>query len=278
MVSTLSLVGMVFSLALSFLFPLILAIYFIRKYKTGILPFLTGAGIFILFALILEQLFHFLFIGPASPIADTIKNSPVLLGLYGGFMAGIFEETGRLLAFLFILKKARDWSHGTVYGIGHGGIESWLLVSITYANNLILSIMFNAGQVETMKAALTPDQIVVLEKGLQALSSTGSSVFFLAGIERVLTVIIQIGLSLLVLYAVRKRKYLYFGLAILLHAALDFAAVYINSAFDNVFITEIVVVAFAAASIVWIIKSKALMMQEESVSAVPVISNTGDFQ
>ena len=278
MVSTLSLVGMVFSLAVSFLFPLILAIYFIRKYKTGILPLLTGAGVFILFALILEQLFHGLIVGPASPIADTIKNSPLLLGLYGGFAAGIFEETGRLLAFLFILKKARDWSHGTVYGIGHGGIESWLLVSLTYVSNLALSLMANSGQIETMKATLPAAQIEILDLGLQALSSTDPSLFFMAGIERALTIIIQIGLSLLVLYALRKRKYQYFGLAILLHAALDFAAVFMNAKINNIFITELVVLAFAAASLVWIIKSKSLMMPEEPVLPTPVLQNTGDLQ
>jgi uncharacterized membrane protein YhfC len=272
MISTASLVGMVFSLALSFLFPLILAIYFIRKYKTGILAFVTGAAVFILFALILEQFVHFLIIGPNSPIAETIKASPFLMGMYGGFMAGIFEETGRLLAFMFILKKARDWSHGVVYGIGHGGIESWILVSLTYVSNLMLSMMANAGQLEAMKATLPPDQIEVLDHGIQTLATTDPALFFIAGIERVLTVIIQIGLSLLVLYAIRKRKYLYFGLAILLHAALDFFAVFINTTWGNIYISELVVAAFAAGSIVWIIKSKALMAPEDSIQAMPVIA------
>ncbi len=272
MISTSSLIGMVFSLALSFLFPLILAIYFIRKYKTGILAFVTGAAIFVLFALILEQLVHVLVIGPSSPIAETVKASPFLMGIYGGFMAGIFEETGRLLAFLFILKKTRDWSHGVVYGIGHGGIESWLLVSLTYVSNLVYAMMANAGQLEAMKASLPPDQIEALDFGIQTLASTDPALFFIAGIERVLTVIIQIALSLLVLYAVRKRKYLYFGLAILLHAALDFLAVFINATWGNVFISEIVVAAFAAAGIFWIIKSKALMATEDSVPSMPVIA------
>lgn len=100
----------------------------------------------------------------------------------------------------------------------------------------------------------------------------------MAGIERALTIIIQIGLSLLVLYALRKRKYQYFGLAILLHAALDFAAVFMNAKINNIFITELVVLAFAAASLVWIIKSKSLMMPEEPVPPTPVLQNTGDLQ
>lgn len=259
MVSTLSLAGMVFSLLLSFLFPLILAIIFIRKYKTGILPFVTGAGIFIFFALILEQLIHLLVLGNMSPIAETIKASPFLLGMYGGFTAGIFEETGRLIAFLFILRKTRDWSHGVVYGIGHGGIEAWILLSWTYVNNLVISLMVNGGQLDTIKSALTPVQIKAIDQGVQTLISTDSSLFFIAGIERVLTVIIHIGLSLLVLLAVRNRKYYYFVLAILLHAALNFTAVYMNMKLNNIVLTEIIVAAFAAASVLWIIRSKALM-------------------
>jgi len=259
MVSTLSLAGMVFSLLLSFLFPLILAIIFIRKYKTGILPFVTGAGIFIFFALILEQLIHLLVLGAKSPIAETIKASPFLLGMYGGFAAGIFEETGRLIAFLFILRKTRDWSHGVVYGIGHGGIEAWILLSWTYVNNLVISLMVNGGQLDTIKSALTPVQIKAIDQGVQTLISTDSSLFFIAGIERVLTVIIHIGLSLLVLLAVRNRKYYYFVLAILLHAALNFTAVYMNMKLNNIVLTEIIVAAFAAVSVLWIIRSKALM-------------------
>lgn len=273
MISTLSLIGMVFSLALSFLFPLILAIYFIRKYKTGILTLVTGAAVFILFALILEQLVHFLIIGPNSPIAESVKNSPLLLGLYGGFMAGIFEETGRLLAFLFILKKTQDWSHGVVYGIGHGGIESVLIVGLAYVNNLFLSLTANSGQLETMKAALTAEQIEVLEHGMQTIADTDPALFFVAGIERVLTLIIQIGLSVLVLYAIRKRKYLYFGLAILLHAALDFAAVFMNATVKNIYITELIVAVFAAAAIVWIIKAKALMAPEDSVPEIQLAAD-----
>lgn len=263
MISNLSIAGMVFSLAVSFLFPLILLIYMIRKHKAKIIPFFTGAVVFILFAMILEQLFHLLFIGPQSPFAETITNTPWLLGLYGGFAAGIFEETGRLLAFIFILKKMRDRTNGMMYGIGHGGIESWLLVSLTYVSNLSLVVMHKSGLLASTTAALPADQASVMEDLIRTLADTRSDMFFMAGIERFLTIIVHIGLSLLVLYAVRNRKYLFFLLAIVLHAALNFPAPFASFGHVDIVLIELWVLLFAAASLIWIVKSKSLLAPVE---------------
>lgn len=103
-------------------------------------------------------------------------------------MAGIFEETARYICFKFILKKERRIQDAISYGIGHGGIEAILLVGITYLINTIVSIMINLG---------TP-----LEDGLELASVQLSSVepymFAIAGVERLSTIIIQIGLSIIV--------------------------------------------------------------------------------
>ena len=56
-----------------------------------------------LFALILEPVLHNLVLGSAAGAA--IQENILLYGLYGGLAAGVFEETGRLMAFRFVLKK-----------------------------------------------------------------------------------------------------------------------------------------------------------------------------
>ena len=48
--------------------------------------------------------------------------------LYGGLMAGVFEETGRYVSFKWFLKKETRIQDGLSYGIGHGGIEAMLIV------------------------------------------------------------------------------------------------------------------------------------------------------
>ncbi|MDE6282170.1 MAG: YhfC family intramembrane metalloprotease, partial [Oscillospiraceae bacterium] len=102
---------------------------FLRKRGGAWTTFLIGAGTFILFAMILEQLFH----GPVlfSGIGAMIQGNIWLYGLYGGLAAGLFEETGRFLAFRFALRRRQDRITSLTYGIGHGGIEAFLIAGLT---------------------------------------------------------------------------------------------------------------------------------------------------
>ena len=53
-------------------------------------------------------------------------------------MAGIFEETGRFLAFKTVLRKKQGKDiNALMYGAGHGGFEAAALLGITMINNII---------------------------------------------------------------------------------------------------------------------------------------------
>jgi uncharacterized membrane protein YhfC len=47
-----------------------------------------------------------------------------LYAVLGALLAGLFEETGRFIAFKFLLKKRTDRKTAISYGIGHGGFEA----------------------------------------------------------------------------------------------------------------------------------------------------------
>ena len=55
--------------------------------------FLTGAGTFVLFAMVLEPILHNLVL--RSPVGAAIQQNILLYALYGGLAAGLFEETDR---------------------------------------------------------------------------------------------------------------------------------------------------------------------------------------
>ena len=83
--------------------------YFLHKRGGAWTTFLIGAGTFILFAFVLENLFHALVLLVLFPNAETVIRGNIwLYGLYGGLAAGLFEETGRLLAFRFVLRRRQD--------------------------------------------------------------------------------------------------------------------------------------------------------------------------
>ena len=227
-----SILAILFTMLFSIGFPIGLMFYF-RQRGGRWLAFLTGAATFLLFAMILESLFHSILL--STPLGAILQGNIWLYGLYGGLAAGVFEETGRLFAFKLFLKNEREPITALSYGIGHGGAEAILLVGLTMVNNLTIAAMVSAG------ATTDP---AVLELAEQ-LASTPAGMFLWAAVERAGAIILHLSNSVLVFAAVRMpdKKWL-FPLAILTHADLDFTAV-VSNAYLPVAATEIVVLVFA---------------------------------
>ena len=136
--------------------PLVLLFYY-KKKGAQVSPFFVGCGVFVLFALILESLMHNLVL-KVLPVGEKIMNSTLLYALYGGLAAGVFEETGRFLAFKTVLKSKLDNDRNALmYGAGHGGVEAVLLLSATYVSYIAMGIMMNMGMVDKLTAGLTGD-------------------------------------------------------------------------------------------------------------------------
>ena len=227
-----SIPAIVFTLVFSIALPIGLMLWF-RKRGGKWTSFLIGAAAFILFTLILESILHNLL--SQTPLWAILRSSVWLYALYGGLAAGIFEETGRFLAFKLFLKNERDPITALSYGVGHGGAEAILLVGLTMVNNLALAAMVSAGG--------TTDP-AVLEAAAQ-LASTPAGMFLWAAFERIGAVVLHLSNSVLVFAAIRKPgKKCLFPAAILIHAAADFIAV-VSNAYLPVVATEIIILIVA---------------------------------
>lgn len=163
--------------------------------------------------------------------------------------AGIFEEIGRLLGYKIFLKRELIWENGIGYGIGHGGVESILMVGVNFLIYFVISILNNLGN-----PISSISQIV-----LETLIKTPSYQFLIPGVERVFALSIQIALSLIVLYGVKYKKFFYLLIAIIFHTIIDFVAVYVYIIYKNILLTEILAGIFSILSFVYIVKSKNIM-------------------
>lgn len=200
--------------------------------------FLIGAGTFILFAMILEQLLHHLLL--SSGAWAGIQGNIWLYSLYGGLAAGIFEETGRFLAFRFALRRRQDRITSLAYGIGHGGVEAFLIAGLAMVSNLIIGLTCaNAGTLSPENAAIA-DALLAIPAGL----------FLWSGFERLTAMGLHMALSVLVFASVRTNRRWLYPAAILTHAAVNFAAVTAN-AYLPVAATELLVLALTAATVLW---------------------------
>ena len=227
-----SILPIVFTLVFSVALPVGLMLYLRKKGgKWG--AFLIGALTFVVSTMILESILHNLL--SRTALWAVLQGSVWLYALYGGLAAGIFEETGRYLAFRLIMKDEREPVAALGFGVGHGGAEAILLVGLTMVNDLVLAAMVSAGG--------TTDPLVL--EAAEQLAATPAGMFLWAAFERVGAIILHLSNSVLVFAAIRTpgKKWL-FPAAVLIHAATDFIAV-VSNAYLPVAVTELTLLIIA---------------------------------
>lgn len=247
--------------------PVVLVIHLKRKFNLPWRLPVLGAVTFIL-----SQVLHIPFLSaltaafkngilPSPPASWALPFNAVLLGL----LAGVFEETARYILFQFVLKQAKTWREGVLVGAGHGGIEAVLLGFAVTATVVNMVVMKNATDLSAFN--IPADQAELAKQQIAAFWSTPVYMAFLALIERVFAICLHLSLSVMVLYSVAYKKPMWFWLALLWHAVVDGATVYLNPALGTLG-TEALVGVLAAVSLVILFKMKPLFTQVELVSTL----------
>ena len=214
--------------------PVLLAIVWKIRKKEPFTSILIGAAAFLVFALILEKPIQNLLAFPTAmglpdhAVSKFLNANPVLLALVAGLFPGIFEETGRLIAFKTVLKRRRNRETSISYGIGHGGFEVILILGMTYLQYIVYAVMINTGVFGTVieqVAAQAPEQLGSINAVVSLLTGFSFADFGIAFVERIFAVLFHIGASVLVFYACRdKKRFWLYPLAIVIHTGLDFTA------------------------------------------------------
>jgi uncharacterized membrane protein YhfC len=222
MVSFPVLASLAVSALLAALFPVAIFLICRTRMMLSMRNILTGAAVFFLFAGVLERALHF-YVLKANPVtAAWFPLHPVAYALYGCLAAGLFEETGRYFGMRYFVKSSGNPGTAVAYGIGHGGIEAILIGSLSAAGGLVLGVLINSGLLESaVGRAPDADKLMQLKANLQALTVTTVA---MGTLERLIALLIQIGLSLIVWRAVETRRLSILALAIFLHALIDFPA------------------------------------------------------
>ena len=208
--------------------PVILGLLLWTRLKTKWVYFIIGGALWLVALVVrmpLNSTFSLWLVGNFS------GASLIYLGIaFPSLTAGIFEEGARWLAFRFAIKDHR-LENGLMYGAGHGGFESMLLVGVNVLGTAILAYFY-------------PQTFT--EAQLTAISATPEWVVFIGVWERLAAMTFHIAMSVLVLESFRQKQAWYVGVAVGAHFFLNFAAVYAIQ--WGIIQSEIVVTAFAAVS------------------------------
>jgi uncharacterized membrane protein YhfC len=231
------------SAAVATILPIGAAIYLRRRFDVSWKAIFIGVYIFVLSQPILRLPLLQIFQGTSWFTYNSVVN-PWLTSMVLGFSAAIFENTGRFIAFKFLLKDRLQWKNGVAYGLGHGGIEAILFAGIPLIN-AIISGMSNP-----------------------SLFNQAPALYLVGGIERISAMTFHIAASLMVLYAVKNKKVIYLFYAILAHGILDTSIGFIK----NIAVFEAWTGAFAVILLTLIVIKIKRSSSEEILS-----QNIGGF-
>ena len=219
---------------LALIIPIAIALIWKFRKHEKFTTILVGAATFILFALILEKPIQNALIFPTQmglaehAVSQFINARPLLLALVAGLFPGVFEETGRLVAFKTILRNRENKETAISYGIGHGGFEVILVLGVTYVTYIVYAVMINEGIFQNMidqVANEAPGQVDAMYALADQIPQIGILDIVAGMLERVFAFLFHVGASILVFYASRdKGRFWLYPLAILLHTAMDFMA------------------------------------------------------
>jgi uncharacterized membrane protein YhfC len=243
---TFQVICMTVSAVLCLVAPTAAAVILIVKRKANWRAFLAGIAAFGVSQLLVR-----------IPLLDLLQNAAwfnlfittnmLVYMLLLALTAGIFEETGRFFSMKLFMRKERflTWENGVVFGLGHGGLEAFWLVGISYAVTLV----------QTLSGLNTA-----------AVFSTPPETFLIGGVERMLTVAVHTGFTMIVLYGVKYKKPIYLLYAVLAHTLVDSTIILKYIGIDlSPWAAEGIIAVFAALALVLIIKIKPVLNRRENI-------------
>ena len=223
--------ALVITVILMIAIPVAFFICWRRKHaeQTNISWLIAGAIGFIVSARVLELGVHYVCIIANNPLSRFINGNTAAFVLYGIIMAGVFEECGRYIVLKTIMKKNRTRENAVLYGIGHGGIEILAILLPTMITYLVIAVLFSQGDVEHALSSLkiTEETAAAALPSIQAAAAFDYAMMAMNVIERLLAMLLHIGLTVIVYYGVIKAKKAYLPMAVLLHMLMNtFPALY----------------------------------------------------
>ena len=240
--------GLFVQCAFMILIPIVLFIVWKVKTHEKVFPVIIGAAAWFLFAIILKLAPAYFLLYADNPVAKTTSGNIWYTMMLAGILAGVFEETGRFIAFKTVLKKYEHRRSSISYGIGHGGFES-IYIGAQMLMFPIMGIMINSGMGDQITAGMDEAMKATAFAQLDQYANLTIPECLLGAFERIPSILFHISASVLVFAAAWEKKYIFlYPLMILVHALIDFSAVFSQAGMIPMWGTELIITIFAAAT------------------------------
>ncbi|MGB2964723.1 MAG: YhfC family glutamic-type intramembrane protease [Anaerolineales bacterium] len=257
--------------------PCSLVLILVRCGEDGFKP--IGIGIV---AFLISQAahipFNYFLLTPALKSGGIWTSVPgwrlLALGVALGLSAGVFEEITRYVAFRFWLTKNPNQLLPVKFGIGHGGIEAFLLGILAFYALIQVLVLGGEGAL----VSFSPDQTALIQSQIDTYWNIPWHHSLLGAWERVAAMVFHLGASLMVYKSIRQKKIIWLMIAIGGHALLDAFAVVALQVLDFVLL-ESILLAFALGWLYWAWRVRELPNERVPIINIPreTIPTAGEF-
>jgi len=238
---TMMIVSTVFVIVCPFIFGVIAH----RRLAVGWKYFWFGSLVFLAFQLLTRL--PLVIVLQSTVLAPLLGTSTAFAWVWLTVLAltaGLFEEVGRYLGFrLFLRREPKTWAKAVMFGLGHEGLESLVLVGGVQLLTLLSLALFSTVNINGMSA-------VQRQAALQLFTTIRAQpVWFplLSAWERFWSFPLQVMLSVIVLQVFRWQNVRWLFLAILLHALIDFLVLALPQAVGSSLTTTLLVEGIVSA-------------------------------
>ncbi|MGA3249512.1 MAG: YhfC family intramembrane metalloprotease [Paraburkholderia sp.] len=220
---------------------------------------IAGIAVFALCAMVIERAVNGFVLHQA--ITAAWLSNPLTFVIYGALIAGVCQEVGRFIAMRLMWRRATAGNatapHSVTgpsaaagdaaanataaklaraarsrktsvpstgdstalgYGIGHGGAEAWMVGVLVEIQWIVFAVVENRGQLDSYLDNVPVDSMMRIHLILASLSPQMAGIFVL---ERMASLVLQIGLSVLMWRGVRAGWRGILPLAIVAHALVE---------------------------------------------------------
>jgi uncharacterized membrane protein YhfC len=215
---------------LEILLPIVIMLWLKRRFKVswklfgvGMLTFIGSQVVHIPLLIGVRRLAE-----PFLPPYVITVTANLLNAIILGLLAGICEETARLVGYYYLKDRAKAYPAALALGDGHGGMEA-ILIGLSLLIQSILILWVSKSGVSML--GITPQNAL-------AYTDAAWYVPLISLFERLTAMSIQIALSVMVWRAFTRRAWGWFAGAILYHAFIDALAVALVSFGYSIFLVE----------------------------------------
>ena len=184
----------------------------------------------------------------------------LIIAIYLGLLAGLFEELGRFYVFKRFFKRKKiklNKENALMFGLGWGGLESIFVAMIMFLTMFSYTVATSLTEQDLLDlneqygGILTQEQLDEINTQNEAFVNITPLELLPSLFERIMALALQIAFTLLVFTSVLSSKRLLLYLAILFHALVDFLAVFFVSIY-GILITELSLVPLALIAFFYI--------------------------